>query len=128
MARIVRTHANPPHVVGEIFEEESLTDQLGTDSLESLVKRYMAVGFVPPPPSGSDLVVDSSTTAKDVDSVFDDYGTEDVSRLDKVDQLDVLVTAQRLAGQEQNKPTGKPQEEPEQSSEPPIIDSSEEQE
>lgn len=120
----------PPRTAGEVFEQDSLTDQLSDESLEQVVKRFMSTGYVPRSTEKPDFELTSATTGAEVEAAFDDLRTEDVSRLDKVDRLDVLVTAQRLAEQEQRKAKSerpnqeprRPQGAPEEKTLPPIVE------
>lgn len=112
MTRKVYSQFNPPAVAGEVFTLPSLTDELADESLKTIVERFIAQGAVPVDRSNPDLVIGERTTVDDVEAVFDDLRNEDVSRLDKVEQADVLVTAQRLVEQLQKQRQVKPGQEP----------------
>lgn len=124
MTRKVYSVFDPPADAGEFNPLDSLTDQLADESLQDIVKRFMVNGTIPRVNEASDLQVTAKTTLDDVESCFDDFATEDVSRLDKVEALDALATAQRLVeqlrkeqAQKPNKAPMRPQEHPEEKQE-----------
>lgn len=112
MTRKVYSQFNPPASAGEHFTLPSLTDELADEPLSKIVERFMTQGQVPFDKSKSDLFLSSDTTLDDVEAAFDDLRNEDVSRLDKVEQADVLVTAQRLVEQLQKQQREKLSQEP----------------
>lgn len=126
MTRKVYSQFNPPPNFGEVFWKPSLTDQLAAESLESIVKRFMASGYVPPASGDCDLQIANDTTVEDVDNVFADAGKEDVRSLDKVEQADVLATAARLVEQLRRKSAVKQVKEQEQPSPAPEPEKSQE--
>lgn len=112
MAYKVYSQCNPPADAGEFNDLESLTDQLAYEPLSEIVARFMANGNVPRPAERADLQLTDKTTLDDVDACFEDSASEDVSRLDKVEALDALATAQRLVEQLQKEQAQKPHQEP----------------
>lgn len=112
MAYKVYSQCNPPADAGEFNNLESLTDQLAYEPLSEIVARFMANGNIPRPPEKADLQLTEDSTFDDVDACFEDSASEDVSRLDKVEALDALATAQRLVEQLQKEQAQKPHQEP----------------
>lgn len=108
----VYSQCNPPADAGEFNNLESLTDQLAYEPLSEIVARFMANGNIPRPSEKADLQLTEDTTLDDVDACFEDSASEDVSRLDKVEALDVLATAQRLVEQLRKEQAQKPHQEP----------------
>lgn len=106
----VYSQCNPPADAGEFNDQESLTDQLAYEPLSEIVARFMAHGFIPRQPEKADLQLTDKTTSEDVDACFEDLATEDVSRLDKVEALDALSTAQRLVEQLSKEQAQKPRQ------------------
>ena len=108
----VYSQCNPPADAGEFNDLESLTDQLAYEPLSDIVARFMANGGnIPRPAEHADLCLTDKTTLDDVDACFEDLATEDVSRLDKVEALDALATAQRLVEQLSKGQAQKPRQE-----------------
>lgn len=112
MAYKVYSQCNPPADAGEFNDLESLTDQLAYEPLSEIVARFMANGNISRPVESADLQLTDKTTLDDVEACFEDLATEDVSRLDKVEALDALATAQRLVGQLRKAQAPKPHQEP----------------
>lgn len=113
MAYKVYSQCNPPADAGEFNDLESLTDQLAYEPLSEIVARFMVNGGnIPRPAEHADLILTDKTTSDDVDACFEDLATEDVSRLDKVEALDALATAQRLVEQLSKERARKPRQEP----------------
>lgn len=107
----VYSQCNPPADAGEFNDQESLTDQLAYEPLSEIVARFMAHGSIPRQPEKADLQLTDKTTLDDVDACFEDLASEDVSRLDKVEALDALATAQRLVEQLSKEQAQKPRQE-----------------
>lgn len=108
----VYSQCNPPADAGEFNDLESLTDQLAYEPLSEIVARFMAYGSIPRQPEKADLNLTDKTTSDEVDACFEDPATEDVSRLDKVEALDALATAQRLVEQLSKGQAQKPRQAP----------------
>lgn len=108
----VYSQCNPPADAGEFNDQESLTDQLAYEPLSEIVARFMAHGSIPGQPEKADLQLTDKTTSDEVDACFEDLATEDVSRLDKVEALDALATAQRLVEQLRKEQVQKPRQAP----------------
>lgn len=112
MKRKVYAQFNSPVDAGELNPLDSLTDQLADESLQDIVRRFLVSGTIPPQSNNADLQLTDKTSLADVDACFDDFATEDVSRLDKVDALDALATAQRLVEQLRKEQAQKPKQAP----------------
>lgn len=80
---------------GEVFFEPSQTDQLADEPLERIIQRFAAFGnqvrF------GESDIDTSQASEEDIDKVFEDGATDDVSRLDAVERAELLQHAERLA-------------------------------
>lgn len=112
MSRKVYSQSTPPAIAGEVFTKESLTDQLADEPLKDIVERFLASGTPLPSFGNSDVVLTETSKAADVEAAFDDFATADVARMDKVEQMDALVTAQRLVEQLRRDASAKPKNEP----------------
>lgn len=87
---------NPPEVTGQVFTEPTLTDGLADEPLERIYKRFVLSGEAPQMVNGD---VDYSADDETIEQAFADSATDDVSAFDKVEQADILATAERLVEQ-----------------------------
>ena len=94
--KIFSMFKNPPELIGQRFTKPSLTDELADEPLSRIFDRYLSSGQRPPLLSG-DVDMDASDEA--LDAALADSALDDVSQMSRVEQQDVLVTAQRLVEQ-----------------------------
>ena len=100
---------NPPEVSGTTFTQPSLTDELADEPLSRIFERYLSSGRFP---QMSDGDIDASAGDEALDAALADSALDDVSCMTKVEQQDVLVTAQRLVEQlQQQRAAASPKEE-----------------
>lgn len=95
----IYSHAKPPKIDAQTFTEESLADQLADEPLKRIFERYVTSGMAPKLVDGD---VDIDASAADVDAALSDLSDADALLMSKVEQQDVLATAQRLVEQLQN--------------------------
>ena len=95
--RKVRSCFKPPAPTYERVSDDLVVDRLGYEPLKVIVERFMRLGGIPNSPIGADLEISSETTSEDVENAFD--APDPVTMFDKVEQYDVLATAQRLVEQ-----------------------------
>lgn len=83
---------------GETFPLPSLTDQLDYEPLKNIIERFMANNGHLPVSTG-DVNVDDLSSNEAVDEAFSSLEGTDTSELSKVEQAEVLATAERLVEQ-----------------------------
>lgn len=93
---------NRPKTTGQRFTQPSLTDELADEPLSRIFERYLSSGRVPQMADGD---VDANAGDEALDAALADSALDDVSCMTKVEQQDVLVTAQRLVEQLQQQRT-----------------------
>lgn len=87
---------NPPELTGQTFTEESLTDELADEPLKRIYERFVLSGQTPHMVNGD---LDYNADEETVESAFADTALDDVTQLSRVEQQDILATAERLVEQ-----------------------------
>lgn len=117
--RRIFSFAKPPVYKPEVIKGVSLCDKLADESLESVVKRYLATGQqFPFDTSSADLTLTGQTTADDIDEAFDDFASVDVSRMSGVERAECAFNARATLERERKQAVHKrtkqePQKQPE---------------
>lgn len=89
----VYTCYNPRSEKGETFKLPTLTDQLADEPIDRIVQRFIAAGKPLPLMDGVEL---KDGSISEIDKVFAELASSDVSNLTKVEQLEVLQRANDL--------------------------------
>lgn len=95
---------------GETFPNPSLTNELDNEPIANIINRFLSSGYVPSAPAG-DVDSGSLTDGKSVDEAFAHLEGSETSGMSKVEQAEVLATAQRLVEQLQEAQQAKQSEE-----------------
>lgn len=93
--RVYNQYNNIRNDEGERFALPSLTDQMADEPLERIVNRFLATNGTLPMMSGTEVPEDEEK----LEEVFEQLASADVSQLTRVEQAEVLLTAQRLVEQ-----------------------------